>query len=63
MRFGLHRTVVFPIVLTKSTLNANEFYNSIKPIFEVPLHIIDGELYAKILKNKFGTIDINEILE
>ena len=50
--FESKKAVVFPIVLTRSTLNANEMYSLIRSRFRLPIAILNLETYTKFLKRE-----------
>lgn len=50
LEFGITKTVVFPIILVNPTLNAHEFLSQIRSILDLPIMVINTDIYTKFLK-------------
>ena len=50
--FETDKIVVFPIILVKPTLNANEFLSLIRARLQLPILILDIETYTRFLKRE-----------
>jgi hypothetical protein len=52
LTFETGKIIIFPIILVKPTLNANEFLTLIRARLQLPIIVLDIEMYTRFLKRE-----------